>query len=98
MFYQSEYSGDILQSKHRPTHHEFRSAPSPPPTVSTELLYLLSFGLYKIVYTHTLSGTNHKAKLAISVSGWLGRYTNVEYLQSIPAETRTITVPSLSGL
>ena len=31
--------------------------------------------------------------------GWLGRYTNVEYLQkSIPEETRTITVPSLSGL
>ena len=23
------------------------------------------------------------AKLAISVSGWLGRYTNVEYLQSL---------------
>ena len=47
------------------------------------------------------SGTNHKAKLAISLrlSGWLGRYTNVEYLQkSIPQETRTITVPSLSGL
>ena len=45
------------------------------------------------------SGTNHKAKLAISLSGFLGRYTNVEYLQkSIPEETRTITVPSLSGL
>ena len=38
------------------------------------------------------------AKLAISVSGWLGRYTNVEYLQSLPKETRPITVPSLSGL
>ena len=45
------------------------------------------------------SDTNHKAKLTISLSGWLGRYTNVEYLQkSIPEETRTITVPSLSGL
>ena len=40
-----------------------------------------------------------KAKLAIYLSGWLSRYTNVEYLQkSIPEETRTITVPSLSGL
>ena len=30
------------------------------------------------------SGTNHhKAKLAISLSGWHGRYTKVEYLQSI---------------
>ena len=29
------------------------------------------------------SGTNHKAKFAISLSGWLGRYTNVEYLQSL---------------
>ena len=29
------------------------------------------------------SGTNHKVELAISVSGWLGRYTNVEYFQSI---------------
>ena len=29
------------------------------------------------------SGTNHKAKLAIFLSGWLGRYTNVEYLQSL---------------
>ena len=39
------------------------------------------------------------AKLAMSLSGWLGRYTNVEYLQkSIPEETRTITVPSLCGL
>ena len=38
------------------------------------------------------------AKMAISLSGWLGRYTNVEYLQSLPEETRTITVPSLSGL
>ena len=39
------------------------------------------------------------AKLAISLSGWLGRYTNVEYLQRLkPEETRTVTVPSLSGL
>ena len=44
------------------------------------------------------SGTNHKAKLAVSLCGWLGRYTNVEYLQSLPEETRTITVPSLRGL
>ena len=44
------------------------------------------------------SVTKHKAKLAISLSGWLGRYTNVEYLQSLPEETRTITVQSLSGL
>ena len=29
------------------------------------------------------SGTNNKAKLAISLSGWLGRYTNVEYLESL---------------
>ena len=29
------------------------------------------------------SGTNHKAKLAIFLSGWLDRYTNVEYLQSL---------------
>ena len=28
------------------------------------------------------SGTNHKAKLAISLSRRLGRYTNMEYLQS----------------
>ena len=27
------------------------------------------------------SGTNHNAKLEISLSRWLGRYTNVEYLQ-----------------
>ena len=25
----------------------------------------------------------HKAKLAISLSGWLGRYKNMEYLQSL---------------
>ena len=28
------------------------------------------------------------AKLAISVSGWLGRYTNVEYLQSLYLKRR----------
>ena len=28
------------------------------------------------------------AKLAISLSGWLGRYTNVEYLQSIYLKRR----------
>ena len=38
-----------------------------------------------------------RPNLAISLSGWLGRYTNMEYLQRLP-ETRTITVPSLSGL
>ena len=44
------------------------------------------------------------AKLAISLNGWLGRYTNVNYhkrgvfTKSIPEETRTITVPSLRGL
>ena len=69
------------------------------------------------------SGTNHKAELAISVSGWLGRYTNVSpqrngktsfhgichfstrvvlykravFTKCIPEETRTITVPILSG-
>ena len=42
-------------------------------------------------------GTNDKAKLAISISGWLGR-TNVKYLRSLPEERRTITVTSLSGL
>ena len=36
----------------------------------------------------TPSGTNHKAKLAISLSGWLGRYTNVEYLQSLYLKRR----------
>ena len=34
------------------------------------------------------SGTNHKAKLAISLSGWLGRYTNVGYLQSLYLKRR----------
>ena len=43
------------------------------------------------------SGTNNKAKSSVSFSGWLGRYTNVKYLQSLPDETRTITVPCLSG-
>ena len=31
------------------------------------------------------------AKLAISISGWLGRYTNVEYLQSCSKSERVIT-------
>ena len=30
----------------------------------------------------------------ISLCGCLGLYTNVEYLQSLPEETRTITVPT----
>ena len=57
----------------------------------------LSCGVFLVKSRHIglpLAQT-HKAKLAISLSGWLGRYTNVEY---IPEETRTITVPSLSGL
>ena len=33
------------------------------------------------------SGTNHKATLAFSLRGWLGLYTKVEYLQSLPEET-----------
>ena len=33
------------------------------------------------------SGTNHKAKLAISLSGWLGRYSNMGYLQSLYLKT-----------
>ena len=49
----------------------------------------------KVQAIWTPCGTNHKAILVISIIGWLGRYTNVDYL---PAETRTITVPSLSGL
>ena len=36
------------------------------------------------------------AKLAISRSGWLSHYAKVEYLQSLPEETRTITFSSLS--
>ena len=34
--------------------------------------------------------TIHKAKLAVSFSGWLGRYTNVEYmyLQSLYLKRR----------
>ena len=38
------------------------------------------------------SGTNPKAKLAIFVRWRLGRYTKVEYLQSLPEETNTISV------
>ena len=34
------------------------------------------------------SCTNLKPKLAISLSGWLGRYTNVEYLQSLYLKRR----------
>ena len=34
------------------------------------------------------SGTNHKAQLAISLSGRLCRYTNVEYLQSLYPKRR----------
>ena len=43
------------------------------------------------------SGTNHKAELAISLSARL-LYKRGAFPKSIPEETRTITVPSLSGL
>ena len=58
---------------------------------------LLSCGVFLVKSSHfgLPLAQNHKAKLAISLSGWLGRYTNMENLQE---ETRTITVPSLSGL
>ena len=38
----------------------------------------LSCGVFlcKVQALWAPSGTNHKAKLAISLSGWLGRYTN----------------------
>ena len=52
---------------------------------------------FKVQALWALYGTNRKAKLAISLNGWLGRYTNLEYLQSLPEEIRTITVPSLRG-
>ena len=62
---------------------------------------LLSCGVFLVKSRHfglPLAQTT-MAKLAISSSGWLGLHTNVEYLQkSTPEETRTITVPSLSGL
>ena len=44
------------------------------------------------------AGACHNAKLAISLSGCLCRYTSVEYLQNLPEESRTNTVQSLSGL
>ena len=34
------------------------------------------------------SGTNHEEKLAIFHSRWLGRYTNMEYLQSLCLKRR----------
>ena len=46
---------------------------------------LLSCGVFLVKSRHfglTLAQTI-MAKLAISLSGWLGRYTNVEYLQSL---------------
>ena len=42
----------------------------------------LSCGVFLIQALWAPSGTNHKAKLAISLSGWLGHYTNVtEYFK-----------------
>ena len=41
----------------------------------------LSSGVFLVQALWTSSGTNHKAKLAIFLSGWYGRYTNVEYIQ-----------------
>ena len=45
----------------------------------------LSYGVFLVKSRHfglPLAQTT-RPKLAISVSGWLGRYTNVEYLQSL---------------
>ena len=45
----------------------------------------LSYGVFLVKSRHfglSLAQTI-KAKLAICVSGWLGRYTNMEYLQSL---------------
>ena len=50
----------------------------------------LSCGVFscKVQALWAPSGTNHKAKLAVSLSGWLGHYTNVEYLQSLYLKRR----------
>ena len=47
--------------------------------------YWLSCGVFlvKSRYFGLPLAQNHQAKLAISLSGWLGRYTNMEYLQSL---------------
>ena len=46
---------------------------------------LLSCGVFLVKSRHfgLPLAQNIMAKLAISLSGWLGRYTNVEYLQSL---------------
>ena len=49
---------------------------------------LLSCGVFLVKSLWAPSGTNHKAKLASSLSGWLGRYTNMEYLQSLCLKRR----------
>ena len=36
------------------------------------------------------SGPILKVTLALFLNGWLGHYTNVEYLQSLPEVTRTL--------
>ena len=36
-------------------------------------------------------------KLTVSLSVWLSRYTNMQYLQSLPEETRTVTVQVQAG-
>ena len=49
----------------------------------------LSYGVFlQVQELWAPSGTNLKAKLAIFLSGWLGRYTNVEYLQSLYLKRR----------
>ena len=51
---------------------------------------LLSCGVFLVKSRHfglPLAQTT-MAKLAISLSGWLGRYTNVEYLQSLYLKRR----------
>ena len=51
---------------------------------------LVSYGVFLVKSRHfrlPLAQTT-MAKLAISVSGWLGRYTNVEYLQSLCLKRR----------
>ena len=60
---------------------------------------LLSCVVFLVKSRHFGLPLAQKGKLAIFLSGWLGRYTKVEYLQSLPEETRTmVTVPSLTGL
>ena len=53
---------------------------------TTKLVIFTTY--YKVQALWAPSGTNHKAKLAISLSRWLGRYTNVEYLNSLYLKRR----------